>query len=391
MAGRRDAILAHRHATGGGDLGADLGRRQHPTVAGLGALGQLDLDHLHLRARGLFGKALRVEAPIGVATTEIARTQLPDQVAAVFEVVGRDRAFAGVVIETASACALVERAHRIGRQRAETHGRDVEHAGRVRLRAVRPDLHPEIVPLDLGRRQRVVDPLVVHRVGVLQAAEGHHVHLALGAAVHQGALLARERRLGGIGLDEVLAHLWPHRLQPIAEVGQDRVVAAQGAALLQQVGAAQQHQRRGDAHAPPPARPAQRQRQAGQQHDPGADIGGIAAHPGSRGDRGHQSSRCPRRVAGPAPGRSAMAQCPAPRPGGETGRHRRLKIFQPQGYAGSTPAPGIPGFPPRKNPRREPGVLVWRPGSELNRRTRICSPLHDHSATRPEACAVAAV
>src|SRR6185312_10864250 len=25
----------------------------------------------------------------------------------------------------------------------------------------------------------------------------------------------------------------------------------------------------------------------------------------------------------------------------------------------------------------------WRPGSESNRRTRICSPLHDHSATWP--------
>ena len=25
----------------------------------------------------------------------------------------------------------------------------------------------------------------------------------------------------------------------------------------------------------------------------------------------------------------------------------------------------------------------WRPGSELNRRTRLCRPLHDHSATRP--------
>ena len=26
---------------------------------------------------------------------------------------------------------------------------------------------------------------------------------------------------------------------------------------------------------------------------------------------------------------------------------------------------------------------IWRPRSELNRRTRICSPLHNHSATRP--------
>ena len=28
----------------------------------------------------------------------------------------------------------------------------------------------------------------------------------------------------------------------------------------------------------------------------------------------------------------------------------------------------------------------WRPGSESNRRTRLCRPLHDHSATRPVTC-----
>ena len=33
-------------------------------------------------------------------------------------------------------------------------------------------------------------------------------------------------------------------------------------------------------------------------------------------------------------------------------------------------------------PQAEPGHR-WRLGSELNRRTRICSPLHDHSATQP--------
>ena len=36
----------------------------------------------------------------------------------------------------------------------------------------------------------------------------------------------------------------------------------------------------------------------------------------------------------------------------------------------------------RKSPTSRSG-LFWRPGSELNRRTRICSPLHNHSATRP--------
>src|SRR5690606_4335041 len=33
--------------------------------------------------------------------------------------------------------------------------------------------------------------------------------------------------------------------------------------------------------------------------------------------------------------------------------------------------------------RASPAGRDWRPGSESNRRTRICSPLHDHSATRP--------
>jgi hypothetical protein len=48
MTGRRDAILPHRHAARGGNLLADLGRRQHTTVTWLGALREFDLDHLDL-------------------------------------------------------------------------------------------------------------------------------------------------------------------------------------------------------------------------------------------------------------------------------------------------------------------------------------------------------
>ena len=44
-------------------------------------------------------------------------------------------------------------------------------------------------------------------------------------------------------------------------------------------------------------------------------------------------------------------------------------------------AGSIPGH--KKNTRRC-GCLFWRPGSESNRHRRICSPLHNHSATRPE-------
>jgi hypothetical protein len=38
-----------------------------------------------------------------------------------------------------------------------------------------------------------------------------------------------------------------------------------------------------------------------------------------------------------------------------------------------------------RNTRRRPEAPSesWRPGSESNRRTRLCRPLHDHSATRP--------
>ncbi len=40
----------------------------------------------------------------------------------------------------------------------------------------------------------------------------------------------------------------------------------------------------------------------------------------------------------------------------------------------------VSGQPAHVRARNREG---WRPGSELNRRTRLCRPLHDHSATRP--------
>ena len=40
---------------------ADLGRRQHTAMTGLGALRQLQLDHLHLRVGGVGGETLLAE------------------------------------------------------------------------------------------------------------------------------------------------------------------------------------------------------------------------------------------------------------------------------------------------------------------------------------------
>lgn len=45
----------------------------------------------------------------------------------------------------------------------------------------------------------------------------------------------------------------------------------------------------------------------------------------------------------------------------------------------------VPGHarPATVNRARDHGAGIWRPGPESNRHTRICSPLHHHSATRP--------
>jgi BioD-like phosphotransacetylase family protein len=51
--------------------------------------------------RRLLGEALGAEAAVVVAAAEVARADLPDQVAAVLAVVAADAAFAGVVREAA--------------------------------------------------------------------------------------------------------------------------------------------------------------------------------------------------------------------------------------------------------------------------------------------------
>ena len=61
------------------------------------------------------------------------------------------------------------------------------------------------------------------------------------------------------------------------------------------------------------------------------------------------------------------------------GRIRRQRAAEALGSASRAPRNA-------EGARRMPGPFGesnWRPRSELNRRTRICSPLHNHSATRP--------
>ena len=59
-------------------------------MAGLGALRELDLDHLDLGIGGLGGEPLGREAAILVAAAEIAAADLPDDVAAELLVIAAD-------------------------------------------------------------------------------------------------------------------------------------------------------------------------------------------------------------------------------------------------------------------------------------------------------------
>src|SRR6266576_859362 len=97
----RDAIHADRHAARLRDLGRHLRAGQHAAMAGLGALRELDLDHLDLRRYGLGGKPLVAERAVVIAAAEIAAAELPDQVAAVLAMIPADAALAGIVREAA--------------------------------------------------------------------------------------------------------------------------------------------------------------------------------------------------------------------------------------------------------------------------------------------------
>ena len=237
-------------------------------MAGLGALAELDLDHLDLRLGRLAGEEVRVEVAVLGAAAEIAGGHLPDDVAAMLAVIGADRALAGVVGEAAQLGAQVEGHDGVGADRAETGAGDVQHRGRIGLAAIgSADGDAEVV---VGRRLRpdgVGDPAIADGAHVLDGAEGLGVVNALGPAIDQGAVLAAERHRVALVLDDVLAQLRPDRFQHEADVADDRIVAQDGVVRLEDVGDADQeqrdqhHQRQGPPGAEPDRQPCERQGQ----------------------------------------------------------------------------------------------------------------------------------
>ena len=77
VGGRRNHVLAHRHATNLRDLARELSRRQNAPVGRLGPLADLDLDHPDRIVPGRFRKEIWIESAVPAATAEIAGPDLP--------------------------------------------------------------------------------------------------------------------------------------------------------------------------------------------------------------------------------------------------------------------------------------------------------------------------
>jgi hypothetical protein len=90
--------------------------------------------------------------------------------------------------------------------------------------------------------------------------------------------------------------------------------------------------------------------------------------------------------------RTLFQSCAPPSPGGRRAASAQRRSDAAQGCAAGDEAQRRKPenvdrlcrdrFPESRAGARSFGK-VWRPGSESNRRTRLCRPLHDHSATRP--------
>ena len=182
-------------------------------------------------------RSARGEPAVGVAAAEVAAADLPDDVAADLAVIAAEAAFAGIVREAAELRAFVERADRVGAQRAEAHRRDVEQRARIGLRAVaaRRRARGSRGRRRRTRRHRMIDPLVIAGVDVELGAERALVELTLGALIDDRAFGAVERRAVGVALEEILADLRADLLEKETDVGEDRIVALEAVIGLNHV------------------------------------------------------------------------------------------------------------------------------------------------------------
>ena len=163
--------------------------------------------------------------------------------------VGTDAALPGVMREAALPGAGIQRAHRIGAERAKAHRRDVEDRCRIWPGAIRAaDGDAELLLGAVLRRHRVVHPLIALAVYVLLRPERALVEHHLGALIDEGTDVAGKRHPVLFALEEILPHLGAYLFQQEAHMRRDRIVAQNRVALLQEIADAEQCQAAEDDH-----------------------------------------------------------------------------------------------------------------------------------------------
>src|SRR5579862_6874060 len=124
--------------------------------------------------------------------------------------------------EAAFGGAFVQRAHRVGAERAETHRRNIEDRDRIRLCAFLPaNGDAEMLLVHRLQGERMAQPLVTLRINVELRAQGPLVELHLGALIDDRALVAAERQTVLLALEEILAHFRPYLFEEEAQMRRD--------------------------------------------------------------------------------------------------------------------------------------------------------------------------
>src|SRR3546814_17952535 len=99
-------------------------------MARFGALGQLQLDHLHLFVRCRFGKYFPRKIPFFITCAKIAGAYLKDQISAL-QMVRTDSAFTRIMGNVTTLGSTVQRHDLVGAKCSVAHGRYIQDTGLV--------------------------------------------------------------------------------------------------------------------------------------------------------------------------------------------------------------------------------------------------------------------
>mmetsp|Transcript_21065 Transcript_21065/g.66165 ORF Transcript_21065/g.66165 Transcript_21065/m.66165 type:complete len:363 (-) Transcript_21065:127-1215(-) len=231
MGGRAEAVRVHSHAPCLCNRRRDLALGEDASMRRLGPLRKLDLHHAHARCRHRLLEALGVELAVERAAPKVARSNVPDDVPALLEVVPADASLSSVMEEVPLSRSAVERTHSVLRERTVAHGGNVEDGSGVGVGS-RANEHARVLHTYLLGVHGVVCPLVACGVDVLARAKRQGIARTLAALVGNGAPVSGDGVGLELALDEVLPDLGADGLKDIAQAPEHWVIAQDCVARL---------------------------------------------------------------------------------------------------------------------------------------------------------------